>query len=165
VVSSFKEESSFQTAQTPHPKYRELQHLKRGIIPAPVMSRTAPGADVSERLVIARLRSKAFNRLFVANVLPFAYLDQAMTAAFPQIGKSDGIDVIEIDEAIRATVHHCKRDWTAFHDQTLIHACSGTRGLGESLAKTAVCARDGMPKECLGRRIVRREAEVLPVPV
>jgi hypothetical protein len=30
---------------------------------------------------------------------------QAMTAAFPQIGMRDGIEVVEIDEGIRATVH------------------------------------------------------------
>ena len=45
---------------------------------------------------------------------------QAMTAAFPQIGIRDGIEVIEIGEAIPATVHHCERDRTAFHDQTLM---------------------------------------------
>ncbi len=76
---------------------------------------------------------------------------QAMTAAFPQIGIRDGIEVIEINDAIRAAVHHCERDRTALHDQTLIHALSGTRGLEEPLAKTAVCTRDGIPEEWLGR--------------
>jgi hypothetical protein len=36
-----------------------------------------------------------------------------MTPAFPPIGIRDGIEVIEIDEAIRATVHHCERDGRA----------------------------------------------------
>jgi hypothetical protein len=30
-------------------------------------------------------------------------------------------------------------------------AFSGTRGFEEPFAKTAVCARDGLPEECLGR--------------
>src|SRR5215475_3381932 len=72
---------------------------------------------------------------------------QAMTAAFPQIGISDRVKVIEIHQAIRTTVDHCERKRTAFHDQTLIHAFSGTCGLEEPFSKTAVCARDSFPKE------------------
>jgi hypothetical protein len=50
---------------------------------------------------------------------------QAMTVSFPQIGIVHGIEVIEFDEAIRATVHHRGRDRTAFHDLTLVNAFSG----------------------------------------
>jgi hypothetical protein len=90
---------------------------------------------------------------------------QAVTAAFPQIGIRDGIEVNEIDEAIRATVHNCERDRTAFHDQTMIYAFSGARGLEEPLAKTAVCVRDGMPEECLVRfteNCLHRKRRCLP---
>jgi hypothetical protein len=74
----------------------------------------------------------------------------AVKAAFPQVGVRHVIEVAEIDEAVRAAVHHCERNPTAFHDQTLIHTCSATRGFEEPLAKTAVSARDGLPEECLG---------------
>ena len=73
-----------------------------------------------------------------------------MTAAFPQIGISDGIEVIEIDDTIRVAIHHGERDPAAFHDETLID-CSGARGLEERLAKTAVCACNRIPEKCLRR--------------
>jgi hypothetical protein len=76
---------------------------------------------------------------------------QAMTAAFPQIGIRDGIAVIEIHEGIRVTVHYCKRDQAAFDDQALIHAFPGAGGFEEPLAKSAVCARHGLPEEWFGR--------------
>jgi hypothetical protein len=72
---------------------------------------------------------------------------QAMTAAFPQIGICDGIEVIEIDETIRATVHHSERYRTAFHDQSLIHTFSGVGCLEKPFAKAAICARDA-PRGC-----------------
>jgi hypothetical protein len=61
------------------------------------------------------------------------------------------IEVIEIHQAIRATVHHRERDWTAFHDQALVNAVSGACGLEEPLAATAVRARHSVTKERLGR--------------
>ena len=68
-----------------------------------------------------------------------------MTATFPQIGIGDDIEVIEIDDAIRAAVDHCEWHSATLRDQPLIHTFSGTRGLEESLAKAAVGARDGIP--------------------
>jgi hypothetical protein len=52
---------------------------------------------------------------------------QAITAALPQIGIRDGIEVIEIDEVIRSTVPHCERDRTAFHDLSIPIPPSVTR--------------------------------------
>jgi hypothetical protein len=48
-----------------------------------------------------------------------------MTVPFPQIATGDGIEVIEIDQAIRASVDHRERDGTAFHDPALADAFSG----------------------------------------
>ena len=74
-----------------------------------------------------------------------------MTVPLPQIAIGDGIEVIEIDEPIRAAVHHRERDWAAFHDQTLVNAFSGACGLEEPLAETAVRAGHGVTKKRLGR--------------
>jgi hypothetical protein len=94
------------------------------------------------------------NRIEVARRFPerrVPWAGQAMTVPFPQIAIGDGIEVIEIDEAIRAAVHHRERDWAAFHDQTLVNAFSGACGLEEPLAETAVRTRRGVTKERLGR--------------
>jgi hypothetical protein len=76
------------------------------------------------------------NRIEVAQRFPERRVPepgQAMTVSFPQIGIGDGIEVIEINDAIRATVHHRERDRTAFHDQALVNAFSGACGLEEPL--------------------------------
>jgi hypothetical protein len=55
------------------------------------------------------------NRIEISGRFPergVAQLVQAMTAGFPQVAISDGIEVIEIEDAIRATVHHCERGRT-----------------------------------------------------
>ena len=94
------------------------------------------------------------NRIEVARRFPerrVPQAGQAMTVPFPQIAIGDGIEVIEIDEAIRATVHHRERDWTVFHDQALVNAFSGACGLEKPLAETAVRAYHGVTKKRLGR--------------
>lgn len=53
---------------------------------------------------------------------------------FPQVGIGNVIDVIEINDAIRATVHRRERDRIGLHDRTLAYAFSVACGLEEPLA-------------------------------
>jgi hypothetical protein len=48
------------------------------------------------------------------------------------------------------------------HDQTLIHACPGTRGLEELFAKTAVCARYHLDADMSAERPTDTMASVTP---
>ena len=76
---------------------------------------------------------------------------RALTAARPQIGVGDGIEIVEIDDTIRAAVDYGEWDRTAFHDQSLIRAFSGTRSFEEAFAKPAICAGHGIVEVCFGR--------------
>jgi hypothetical protein len=86
-----------------------------------------------------------------ARTTGFDILKEPFEYRIEEVGVRHVIEVAEIDEGVLAAVHHCERNLTAFHEQTLIHTCSGTRGLKEPLAKTAACACDGLSEECLGR--------------
>src|SRR5215468_2523713 len=101
-----------------------------------MFARRTTGFDIVQKPFENRIE---ISRRFPERGVP--YTAQAMAAALPQIGIRDGVEVIEIHQAIRTAVDHRERDRTAFHDQTLIHAFSVTRGLEEPLTKTAVCAR------------------------
>src|SRR5215470_14078356 len=76
---------------------------------------------------------------------------QTMTPAFPQICVGDRIEVIEIDDAVRAAVHYSERHGAALHGRALVHARAGTRGIEEHLAKLTIRARHGVVEELAGR--------------
>src|SRR3979411_1748161 len=92
------------------------------------------------------------NRVEVIRRLPerrVARSIQPQTAAFPQIGIGDGVDIIEVDQSIGAAVHHRERDRAALHGQSLVDAFAGARGLEQSLAETTVRACHGLMEQRL----------------
>src|SRR6478609_9261190 len=74
-----------------------------------------------------------------------------MAAPFPQVAIGDRVDVIEIDQAICATVHDRERNMATCYRHALVPAFPGARGREETLAEAAVCPRNGITQERLGR--------------
>src|SRR5258705_11612437 len=106
------------------------------------------------------------NRIEIARAFPerrVPALGKAMTVSFPQVGIGKRVKVIELDEAILATVDHRKRNRVCLHNLPLINARSGTRRLEKRLAKATIRPRDSLVQERLGRFAEDRMDESLDV--